>query len=110
MRARPGLLDTPLERWLELDPAGFARRFEGMAILRAGRGGFLRNVCVALGNRRDPASVPALKRALDDDDPLVRGAAAWALHRIGDAASVAALAARRAVEHDEDVVAELAPA
>jgi len=110
VRARPGLLDTPLERWLELDPAGFARRFEGMAILRAGRGGFLRNVCVALGNRRDPASVPALKRALDDDDPLVRGAAAWALGRIGDTAAAEALAARRAIESEDAVVAELAPA
>ncbi|MEO6463459.1 MAG: tRNA epoxyqueuosine(34) reductase QueG [Candidatus Eisenbacteria bacterium] len=110
VRARPGLLETPLERWLALDAAAFARRFEGMAILRAGRGGFLRNVCVALGNRRDPASVPALAGALDDGDPLVRGAAAWALAQIGGPAALRALAARRAVEDDADVVRELAPA
>ena len=110
VRARPGLLETPLEAWLELDAAGFARRFEGMAILRAGRGGFLRNVCIALGNRRDPSAVPALARALDDGDPLVRGAAAWALARIGGPGAQAALARRRLVEADPDVAAELAPA
>lgn len=110
VRARPGLLETPLERWLELDAPAFARRFAGMAILRAGRGGFLRNVCVALGNRGDPASVPALATALADSDPLVRGAAAWALGRIGGLAAWAALAARRAVEDDLDVVRELASA
>lgn len=109
VRARLGLLETPLERWLELDEAGFADTFRGMAILRARRGGFLRNVCVALGNRRDPASVPALARALVDFDPLVRGAAAWALGAIGTAEARAALAARRAVEDDATVVAELAP-
>ena len=110
VRARPGLLETPLEEWLELDAEAFARRFEGMAILRAGRGGFLRNVCVALGNRARPESVPALARALADADPLVRGAAAWALLRIDDPAARTALAARRAVETDPEVVGELAQA
>ena len=110
VRARPGLLETPLERWLELDSEGFARAFEGMAILRAGRGGFLRNVCIALGNRRRPESVPALARALGDPDPLVRGAAAWALQSIDDSAARTALAGRRAVEDDAAVVRELARA
>lgn len=108
VRARPGLLETPLEDWLGLDEEGFARAFRGTAVLRARRGGFLRNVCVALGNRRDPASVPALAGALADPDPLVRGAAAWALGRIDDPRAAAARAARRAVEDDATVVAELA--
>jgi len=108
VRARPGLLTTPFEDWLTLDEAAFAQAFRGTAILRARRGGFLRNVCIALGNRRDPASVPALAGALADGDPLVRGAAAWALGRIDDPAARAARAARRAVEADATVVAELA--
>jgi epoxyqueuosine reductase len=45
-----------------------------------GRDGFLRNVCVALGNRAEPAAVPPLARALaTDPSPLVRAHAAWAL-------------------------------
>ncbi len=50
---------------------------------RAGRDGFLRNVCVALGNRREAAAAAALVRALREDrDWLVRAHAAWALGEI----------------------------
>ncbi len=72
-----------LERFLTLDDAGFRELFATIPIRRAKRGGFLRNVCVALGNRREPSAVPALVRALEGDpDPLVRGHAAWALGEI----------------------------
>jgi len=73
-----------LERFLMLDDDGFAALFAGSPIRRAQRSGFLRNVCVALGNRGDAAAVPALIRALaGDPEPLVRGHAAWALGEIG---------------------------
>jgi len=73
-----------LERFLELDEAGFERLFEHSPIRRARRAGFLRNVCVALGNRREAGAVPALARTLaSDPEPLVRGHAAWALGEIG---------------------------
>jgi epoxyqueuosine reductase len=69
---------------LELDAAAFLSRYQGTAIRRAGRSRFVRNVAVALGNLADPRAVPALGRALlHDEDPLVRGHAAWALGRIG---------------------------
>ena len=72
-----------LERFLTLDDAMFAGLFAGSPIRRAQRSGFLRNVCVALGNRRDAAAVPALVRTLaTDPEPLVRGHAAWALGEI----------------------------
>jgi epoxyqueuosine reductase len=82
VRARPGLLETPLEDWLALDDAAFRRRFEGTAILRARRAGFLRNVCVALGNRGSAGALPALARVAGDADPLVREHAAWAVDAI----------------------------
>jgi epoxyqueuosine reductase len=40
-------------------------------------------VCVALGNLKDPSTIPALTRALEDEEPLIRGHAAWALGRLG---------------------------
>lgn len=73
----PELLDL-----LELDGEDFQQRFVRSPILRAKRRGLLRNVCVALGNARDPQAVPALRRALEDAEPLVREHAAWALERI----------------------------
>jgi epoxyqueuosine reductase len=75
----------PLEALLGLDDAAFRARFKGSAIRRAKRSGLLRNAALVLGNRRDAAAVPALRRALGDSDPTVRGAAEWALARIGAA-------------------------
>ncbi|MGH2460927.1 MAG: tRNA epoxyqueuosine(34) reductase QueG [Chloroflexota bacterium] len=100
--ARPALL--PL---LSLTEAEFRARYRATALMRTGRRGLLRNVCVALGNLRDPAAVPALSEALRDDEPLVRGHAAWALGRIGGVDAGAALSARRAVEADAWVREEI---
>src|SRR5207245_360819 len=76
----------PLAAWLGLDEPAFRRRFRGSALRRARRSGLLRNAALVLGNRRDPAAGPALRRALDDPDPVVRDAAAWALERAAPAA------------------------
>jgi epoxyqueuosine reductase len=108
VRARPFLLETPLADWLALDAHAFARAFEGTAVLRAGRDGFLRNVCVALGNRGRATDAPALARALEDVSPLVRRHAAWALGRIGGAEE--ALKAALARESDEACREEIAAA
>jgi epoxyqueuosine reductase len=83
-----------LERFLELDAAGFASLFDGSPIRRTGRAAFLRNVCVALGNRGEPEAAAALARAVAQDPaPLVRSHAAWALGEI----------ARKHPERREDV-------
>ncbi len=73
-----------LAQEMDLNTQAFNRKFKGSPIRRAKRRGYLRNVAVVLGNQGDPASVPALARALFDDlEPMVRGHAAWALGRIG---------------------------
>ena len=73
-----------LERFLGLDEARFDDLFARSPIRRAQRAGFLRNVCVALGNRGDASATPALATALaSDPDALVRMHAAWALGEIG---------------------------
>ncbi|MFM1903333.1 MAG: Epoxyqueuosine reductase [Planctomycetota bacterium] len=97
---------------LGLDEAGFRARFRGSPILRAKRRGLLRSAAIALGNRPDPAALPALAQAADDGEPAVRGAAAWALGR-WLAAGVAAdavrqlLLARAARETDATVLQEI---
>jgi hypothetical protein len=85
----------------------------GSAVRRAGRAGFTRNVCVALGNwlageeEPPPEGVRLLVEALSDPEPLVRGHAAWALGRISSAAARSALERRASVEKDPWVGAEL---
>lgn len=86
------------------DWTAFSRR---SPIKRTKRRGFLRNVAVALGNSRAPDAMPALTTALSDEEPLVRGHAAWALGRIGSTDARDALGARVAIERDEGVLSEL---
>ena len=92
---------------LELDDEGFRERFRGSPIKRAKRVGLQRNVCVALGNIGDPVAVPALAKALQTSEPLVREHAAWALGRIGSPDARAALLDALHTETDRTVEREL---
>lgn len=70
----------------------------GSAIRRARYSGFLRNVAVALGNTGDRRAVGPLIEALDHEEWLVRGHAAWALGELGAAEARSALSERRSRE------------
>jgi epoxyqueuosine reductase len=105
--AREGLDGPSLIEWMTMTQEEFSARFKGSPIKRAKRRGLLRNVAVALGNWGAPEAVPALAIALNDEEPLVRGHAAWALGRIPDERSVDALRARLLGEGDEWVVSEI---
>lgn len=72
----------PLTELLSWDEAKFRAFFRGTPIFRIKRRGFLRNICVALGNIGDKSALPALRGALEDVEPLVREHAAWAISRI----------------------------
>lgn len=67
---------------LSLSEADFDQRFRGTAITRAQRCGLVRNAALVLGNTGGKEALPALKRALDDPEPEVREAAAWAIRQI----------------------------
>jgi len=82
LQPRTLILQYPLRDFLQLDDRGFKEFFRGSPILRAKRRGFLRNVCVALGNVGNEEDLPALTRALEDSEELVREHAAWAIGEI----------------------------
>jgi epoxyqueuosine reductase len=96
-----------LIRLFELDEAAFRERFRHTPLWRPKRRGILRNAAIVLGNRPTPAAVPALIRGLNDAEPLVRGAAAWALGRSSKCEARAALAERKLIETDDAVRAEI---
>ncbi|HVH65128.1 MAG TPA: tRNA epoxyqueuosine(34) reductase QueG, partial [Candidatus Acidoferrum sp.] len=102
IRAFGALLDSRprLEELLALDDDAFRSRFRRSAVWRTRRAGLLRNACVALGNVADRSSVPALAAALDDQEPLIRGHAGWALGRIGGSKARAALECALSRESD----------
>ncbi len=85
----------------------FSRRFKGSPIKRAKRRGFLRNVLIAIGNWGEQRAVPALKKALTDDEPLVRSHAAWALGQIGGTAAERILQTQLSVETEHEVITEI---
>ncbi|HEV8635814.1 MAG TPA: tRNA epoxyqueuosine(34) reductase QueG [Chloroflexota bacterium] len=99
--------EPELEPLLRLTRDEWRRRYHHTPVGRAGYAGFLRNVCVALGNVGDASAVPALAEALAHPEPLVRAHAAWALGRIGTPAGRSALAHRRSEEPEPDVLAEI---
>jgi epoxyqueuosine reductase len=109
---RDGLPSPSLAELLQLDAAAFRQRFNGSPLRRAKRRGLLRSAAIGLGNRPHVPSFDALAAALADEEPVVRGAAAWALGRWLRAGVVAdrcraALVERLAVEEDVGVRGEI---
>jgi epoxyqueuosine reductase len=88
----------------------FRRRFRKTPLWRPHRRGLLRNAAIELGNQRNETAVQPLVHGLNDADPVVRGACAWALGRIGTAAAREALITHSREELDPVVQAEIAEA
>ena len=80
--ARQSTTGMSLREYLELSEVEFRAVFKNSPIKRIKRRGFLRNVCVALGNTGDVSDLPALERAADDPEPLIAEHALWAVEQI----------------------------
>jgi epoxyqueuosine reductase len=106
--SHPGTDGPPLVALMGMTADDWDAFSRGSAIRRAGRDGLLRNVAVALGNWGSDEAVPALTRALEQEGPLVRAHAAWALGRIGARRGGAAGAAREALARALDREVDLA--
>jgi epoxyqueuosine reductase len=104
LAARDALRAPPLAELVQLDDAAFRSLFTKSPVKRIGRDRFIRNVLIAIGNADDLALADEARRLLDDESPLVRGAAIWALSQLmapGEFAALAADAIRS--ERDESV-------
>ena len=84
----PGTSAPSLVELMRMTRAQWDVFSRGSALRRAGYAGFKRNVAVALGNwlahvhHPPEEAVRVLRDALEDEEPLVREHAAWALGRI----------------------------
>lgn len=106
--ARPELVRPSLAALVALDDAGFRALFAGSPVKRIGHARFLRNVLIAIGNSGVMDFVPVVLSRLENDDPMVRGAAVWALGRLDPQRFSDEAARRAASEPDESVRAEWA--
>ena len=67
---------------LLLSSVEFNQRFKKSPIKRAKRRGYLRNVAVAIGNSGNKDDLPLLEQAVQDDEPMIREHAKWAMEKI----------------------------
>jgi epoxyqueuosine reductase len=79
----PARAELDLAGLLALSREEYVRRFRGSPMKRAKLSGLKRNAALAMGNRGDERHLPALARALDDEEPDVAEAAAWAIETLG---------------------------
>ncbi|PYL64490.1 MAG: tRNA epoxyqueuosine(34) reductase QueG [Verrucomicrobia bacterium] len=80
--AQKSTIGMALRDYLDLNDEQFRDMFRHSPIKRIKRSGFLRNVCVALGNVGDESDLPALDRARHGTEPLIAEHAQWAINRI----------------------------
>lgn len=107
LAAREDLAAPDLVELANLDDPAFRKRFSGSPVKRLGRDRFVRNVLVALGNSERDDAASTAQSLLNDQAPLVRGAAIWALRRSKEAAELTSIRAEHlADEHDDDVAHE----
>jgi epoxyqueuosine reductase len=76
------LFNPTIKALASITEEGFQRVFARSPIKRAKYRGWLRNLCVVMGNSGDRQFIPWLEAAADNPDPVVREQAAWALHRL----------------------------
>jgi epoxyqueuosine reductase len=110
LAARAALRAPQLAELVRLDDAAFRALFAKSAVKRIGRARFVRNVLIAIGNSGDASLAAEAERLIDDQSPLVRGAAIWALGRLDRARLEICADARRARESDPELIAEWAAA
>lgn len=106
--ARAELRAPELSELVALDDGAFREVFSGSPIKRIGRNRFVRNVLIAIGNSSNPGLIPAVIERLEDESPLVRGAAVWALSQLDRDRFVVEREVRHSAEPDEEVQQEWA--
>ncbi|MBK9603578.1 MAG: tRNA epoxyqueuosine(34) reductase QueG [Anaerolineales bacterium] len=67
---------------LLLTSVEFNQRFKKSPIKRAKRRGYLRNLAVAVGNNGNENDLPVLEQAAQDEEPMIREHAKWAVQKI----------------------------
>jgi epoxyqueuosine reductase len=107
LAARDEMRAPSLGELARFDDRAFRARFTKSPVKRIGRNRFIRNVLIAIGNSNDKALAAEAERLLDDESPLVRGAAVWALSQLIEREEFAARAAdAMSAEADAAVRAE----
>ena len=104
---RENLNPLKLGELFDLDDEAFRGRFRRTPLWRSKRRGLLRNAAIAMGNRPAEGNVGPLVKGLNDEEPLIRAACAWALGRQPFPQAREALRRRQEQEDDPHVRTEI---
>jgi epoxyqueuosine reductase len=104
---QPKLESLDLYPLFSMNDDDFRGRYRNTPFWRTRRRGLLRNAAIVLGNQQDPQALKPLLLGLNDPEPMVRGASAWAIRQIGGSTADAIIAARLGIETDDTVRQEL---
>jgi epoxyqueuosine reductase len=100
--------DFSLEKMLEMPDGFYERTIQPIMYNYIKDKKYLRrNAAIALGNTGDPEHIPALARAMEDQEEIVRGYSAWALGKIGGPKSKSILESSLRRENSSTVVDEI---
>lgn len=80
--AQSGNGSPPIAELLALDDAAFRVRFAGTPVKRTGRDRVVRNALIAAGNSKNPDYIDHCAALLEDESPLVRAMAVWAIAQL----------------------------
>jgi epoxyqueuosine reductase len=80
--SRVSLFNPPLRALASMTEEDFRRVFSHSPVKRAKYRGWLRNLCVAMGNSGNAVFIPWLERVRDQADALIREHAVWAIERL----------------------------
>lgn len=101
--ARAELENPDLRTLAKLDDADFRALFRRSPVKRIKRDRFIRNVLIAIGNSGNPELAGDAERLLQDESPLVRAMAVWALGRLAPQHAAELAARYRTAEPDQVV-------
>jgi epoxyqueuosine reductase len=76
------LFNPPLDMLAEVSEEDFRRTFAQSPVKRPKYRGWLRNLCVVMGNSGDRRFIPKLEELSRHEDPVIREHAEWALQRM----------------------------
>lgn len=97
-----------LTQLFTMDEDEFRSAFRKTPMWRPRRRGLLRNAAIVLGNQKKLCSLPALELGLNDSEPIVRGASAWALGNFQEDTAKQLLLTRERIEKDPEIQQEIA--
>ncbi|HYC25977.1 MAG TPA: tRNA epoxyqueuosine(34) reductase QueG [Roseiarcus sp.] len=103
---RADLASPRLAELIGMDEQVFRSRFSGGPIKRLGHTRFLRNVLIAIGNSGEPELAQSACKLLSHPSPVVRAMAVWALSRLTDRASLAAIKRKQGAQETDLTVLE----